>query len=194
MDLFEKFASSEYFEKWYECYRDSDNFEEYVWYTMDERREELESDELTEDEIEKELERELKRYAQDWFEDHIYECLHGIEDKIKGDRILLCRALTVKCRETFLENCKNNHFPEYLGIGVCWSWDHPKADAHWGSVGKLIEVYGYVKVSEIDWDRTINLNLCPVLGFDEAEIRLKSGAEIEIVRVDEEQFSARCAA
>ena len=66
-------------------------------------------------------------------------------------------------------------------MGVCWSHDEHKAEAHWGSFGN-----GHVKwmilsvatVDQIDWRSTVMLN---AYESEEAEIRLKNGISIPIL-------------
>lgn len=66
-------------------------------------------------------------------------------------------------------------------IGVYWSFDPDKAEAHWGRGGEpKYLVSAEVDEGSVDWLATVELNLDWNTGQDEAEIRLYPGARIFI--------------
>ena len=70
------------------------------------------------------------------------------------------------------------------GIGVAWSWDEGSAEAHWGQFRQGHSKWllkAVVNEDAIDWKMTILLNIDPVLGSNEKELRLKDGAKITMV-------------
>lgn len=193
----DEFMTDSYFAIWFEEYRDSDNFEDNIgFHDHNEARGAFEEESLSEDEIDQEMEILIKDKAYDYFNDRIYDACYDIMDCFDGDYIILKRCLMVKKSE-FLKNCEKNQFGKFEGVGIYWSWDHSKADSHWGHFdagNEEVEVLGKVKASDIDWDATISLNMCPSLGQDEAEIRLKKGTLVEIIKIDEDSYSFLCAA
>lgn len=125
------------FEDWYKEYKDTDNFEEYMW--ADEALNELEEELLDQRylirEVEIEKDKLLRAKSREWFNHRIEEFYAEFSEiaKIIGDSIVLTRVITIKdIFSEFLENAKNSNYGKYNGIGVYWSWDGSKAQAHWG--------------------------------------------------------------
>lgn len=191
------YCSDKFFERWLEEYRDSDNFEDNIGFSNHENfLDELEEEDLSLEEIENLFNKEVEKYAYEYFQDRIYECTYDIEEKIEGRHIILCRAIVCN-RKRFIKNCESDHFPGYSGIGVYWSWDHSKAEAHWADSkngSELVEIFAKVAITDINWDETILLNLSPSLGIDEAEIRLHEGAQVDIIKIDDEEYHYKCSA
>ena len=106
-----------------------------------------------------------------------------------GNKLLIYRAITVADVGEFLFHVANGEPLEgYDGLGVFWSWDKDSAQAHWGgSSGEEVVIEAMVNVNDIDAKLTLELNLHPSLGEDEAEIRVKPGAPIEVLGVYVEQ-------
>lgn len=73
---------------------------------------------------------------------------------------------------------------QYKGIGVYWSWDEEKAEAHWCDEGdNVIVVVADVDTKNVNWAITILKNLHWVLGEEEAEIYLDEGTEVFIKEI-----------
>lgn len=180
-----------FFDKWYEEYESSDNFEDYVWYNQSEETEEFhsESPNATEEEFNKWENNQLRKYAREWFDNHIDEWDEQIEKKcqVEGDHVLVYRALTVKDENEFIDLLKNGKYIKgYSGLGVFWSWDEDKADSHWGSYSegeKEVLLKAKIHYSLIDIDTSLILNFSPSLGLDEAEFQLIEGNDIHLLSI-----------
>lgn len=180
-----------FFDKWYEEYESSDNFEDYVWYNQSEEIEEYhnENPNATEEDFNKWENKQLKKYAREWFDNHIDEWDAQIERKceVQGDYVLVYRALTVKDENNFIDLLKNGKYLKgYNGLGIFWSWDEDKADSHWGSYSegeKEILLKAKVHYSLIDIDTSLILNFSPSLGLDEAEFQLMEGNNIHLLSI-----------
>jgi hypothetical protein len=181
-----------FFEKWYEEYKDSDNFEDYMWYSMDEDIEEHkeENPHLTEEELKQWECKELKEKARDWFLSHLEDWENQLDSKCTydNDHIYVYRSITVLNPNEFIENLKNGIYSNgYNGLGIFWSWDESKAESHWGSFSDgEIDILLKAKVhrSFIDCDTSLILNFSPSLGLDEAEFQLMEGNEIYLLSIE----------
>tara|TARA_Y100000034_G_scaffold136985_1_gene217992 strand:+ start:761 stop:1381 length:621 start_codon:yes stop_codon:yes gene_type:complete len=196
MEILEYLKNEDLFLEWYERYQDSDNFDEYIWLS-DERREELEEElkeglegEKPEDFdklLEEKVEEERERLAEEWLEDRLYDLIFEMEKecKILGDSIELSRRLTVEDISKFVKDLEEGKFQgNYNGVGLYWSWNHSKSEAHWAGEGVDIEIKALVKIKDIRLKESILKNLCPSLGEDEAEIYLEEGTSILITEID----------
>jgi hypothetical protein len=75
------------------------------------------------------------------------------------------------------------------GIGVYWAYEENGAEAHWGGFGKGERTYileAEITEAAVDWVSTMYANLSPSLGEDEKEITLKKGAQIKLLRYQDE--------
>ena len=104
-----------FFDKWYDEYESSDNFEDYMWHSMDTEVEEykLENPNLTEKEYSQWEEKELKKNARKWFDSHIEEWEDQIESKLKieNNKAYVYRCITVNV-DLFMDSIKNNTYME----------------------------------------------------------------------------------
>ena len=96
------------------------------------------------------------------------------------DKFEIYRKMNVNL-ESFLDDIKKGRFSRYKGIGVYWSWDKKRAEAHWGAGNKekILLVVDIKKVN-IDWITTIFVNCRLNIGKEEAEIRVKKGTQLKI--------------
>jgi uncharacterized protein YaaR (DUF327 family) len=188
------------FETWFEEYKYSDSFEEYM--RFDEReielREEMELDGEDSKNIKEEVEKELKSYALDWYDERLCEFLDGIEStgNLLENSVRCMRVITFK-EDELIQCIQNNNYGEYSGVGIYWSWDHSKAEAHWGSFSKGYEdiyIVSIIPFSCIDWKGTFLANLAPSTGYEEAEIKVKEGSIITVERVNNEVINLNACA
>lgn len=208
--LFTKFNPSDLFEEWYEETRGEDNFEENMGFydhVREEFKEEVIRDYLFDNNIdredfseedkdfklfyEKQEEERIKGYADDWFYDRLAGFTSDLEKKTEfNDQGIICRrALKVDDEGEFIFHLLYGlPIGDFTGLGVCWSWDKSKAEAHWGKGSILMEVDAIIPWSAIDQRLTFSLNMNPSLGEDEAEIRVHESVELLVLGVNEEEF------
>lgn len=96
------------------------------------------------------------------------------------------RCLSVHDPEAFaFEIASGVVDPKYKGVGIYWSWDRRRADCHWGSGGPLAKVYlvGRVHPRDVDIKQTLLLNADPDIGAEEAEVRLRPRAPVEVLGI-----------
>lgn len=104
--------------------------------------------------------------------------------KIENGMLALYREITVESIPRFLYFLqKGKTIPSFKGIGIFWSWDKDKAEAHHGYVGHAVLIKGLVKLSDINYASTALKNLNPALGVPEAEIQIKKGSLVYITEV-----------
>lgn len=167
-------------EDYYNC-----NKEEFLsWYRADHHGEGLTDDEL------------IHEHISERVSDFLSEFDNSATDD--GDKLIVYRCLSVADQDEFLFHIAHGEPAEgYDGLGVFWSWDKDKAGCHWGSgssgqgSGDVV-VEALVSTSDVDIAATLELNLSPSTGEDEAEIRVKEGCKLEVLGVhtsDDEYIS-----
>lgn len=189
--IFSNINFDDFFDKWFDEYESSDNFEDYMWWKMDEDIEEFkeENPNLNDKEIEKWKSKELKKHAKVWYDNHVSDWEDAFDkSREEGEFIYVYRSITVKNINQFVSLLKKNEFEkDYNGIGIYWSWIKDKADSHWGCfTGEEKEILITAKAhhSVIDIDTTLMLNFCPCLGLDEVELRLLEGHSIFVEQIE----------
>lgn len=107
--------------------------------------------------------------------------------KTENGKLLIYRVLTVPNINKFLTLLKKGEVAEgRKGIGIYWSWDKSRADAHWGGSHKSwVTLTALVDFKDISLNATARKNLNPVLGEDEAEIEVKKNAKLTIIKVED---------
>lgn len=179
--------SEELFEQWYEDQKDSDNFEENVWYHQDDEIEEYRIDNNLEedsDELNKWIKEELKNKARNWFDDRWDDLVENMWDFDYGNTIRIYRMITVDNVDLFINNLKQGKYlKRFKGLGIFWSWDKNKAEAHWseGSTELLIEAD--INVQSIDIESSLLKNFNHSLGLEEAEIEVFAQSDIFVSNV-----------
>jgi oligoribonuclease (3'-5' exoribonuclease)/8-oxo-dGTP pyrophosphatase MutT (NUDIX family) len=104
---------------------------------------------------------------------------------IRGNQIELYRVINITDFDKFYLDLKKGKYQKgYNGLGVYWSWDKNRADSHWGGKGESIVMTALAPISKIDIEATLNLNLHPSLGEDEAEIRLQEKTKIQVTTIE----------
>lgn len=69
-------------------------------------------------------------------------------------------------------------------LGIYWSWDHDRAEAHWGqNKSNIIKIFGRVQTKYINWEQTLLANSDFNIGRDEAEITLHPGTPVHVYDV-----------
>lgn len=210
--IFESLDSLDLFETWFADHSSSDNFEENVgfWsreeelfkesfiedYLVENNLEQDKFDEMDNDFIqayEKAKDERIKEFAKEWFDNRIADFVYDFEKKTSfTEQGLICgRRMVVPDQDEFITLVSQGKFiKDYTGLGVCWSWDIDKAEAHWGSSeGVSVLVKALIPYSGIKLLETFLLNMDSSLGENEAEIRIESGVEIEILAVDDFEFA-----
>lgn len=184
----------DFFEKWFHEYKDSDNFEDYVWHNQEKDIEEfkLENPNISQSELDKWEDNQLRINAREWFDDYLDNWEKEFNQKIQfeDEYVFVYRCITVPNIKEFINSIKNGYYiKNYQGLGIFWSWDKDKADSHWGhhSDGeKDIVLKAKVHYSLIDFETSMILNFAPSIGFDEAEFQLMEGNEIFLLSVIDE--------
>lgn len=197
-ELIESFNKN-LFEIWYKEYYDSDNFEDYMEFPLEEFEdnffekfvidypEKNISDKFYNDLYNKELEDKMKSYARDWFDNRIEELESQLLDNADyySDRSIYgYRVMGIEEPEDLVQQYKNKFYPSgYDGVGECFSFEESKAEAHNYEGGSHIVLECIIPFDSIDIESTFFLNMCLALGFNESEIRLKKGSNVILKRV-----------
>lgn len=190
MNLFKKIYDDElFFEKWFQRYHNSDNFLEYVWpdYEFDYGNLVEDNINITQKYIEDWKLKKTKKKSEIWFNQQL-DYLINLFDNVSNNfdsKVNVYRKVTIRNEQLdeFIKKTKEgSHLDGYNGLGVCWSWDSSKANAHWGEFDNSSQVLiqGLVDFKDCDIEESLLLNFCPVLGSDESEIRLSEGVNIFI--------------
>ena len=108
--------------------------------------------------------------------------------KTENGKLLIYREITVPNVNKFLTLLKKGEVVEgYKGIGICWSWDKNRAEAHHGYDHKFsVVLTALVDFKDINLNATARKNLNPALGSDEAEIEVKKNAKLTIIKVEDQ--------
>lgn len=131
---------------------------------------------LSDDEIIAEL-------VWDRYADFMSQFLSHAEDH--EGKLMAYRCIGVDDEEEFIFHIANGSpVEDYNGLGVYWAWDESKAQCHWGAGASSVTIHALVPFSSIDPWTTLELNCHPTLGEDEAEVRLKEGAPVEVIGVE----------
>lgn len=212
--IYPNFDAATFFETWfYETWfyetQSEDNFEERMGFDEEKCLEEFkeqfsfdnyisineidESSKKFQAAFEKYRHKELQDKAQDWYYDRLNDFEEQLENvgQVTEKGIVCARAITVKDREEYIYELIHQMYPEgFSGLGRCWSWDHDKAESHWGNGDHSYEVIlkALIPFSAIDKKLTLILNFNPSLGEDEAEIRVKEGKSLVLIAVDDEEL------
>ena len=187
------------FELWYEEYWNSDNFEDYVEFPTESFEDDFfekflidypeknTSDKFYNDMYTKELKEKMKSYAKDWFDNRIEELEIQLLDNAEyfsENSIYGYRVMGIEEPDELIELYKSQSYPAgYDGVGECFSFEESKAEAHSYEGGYHIVLECIIPFEAIDIESTFFLNMCPTLGFNESEIRLKKGSNITLTRV-----------
>lgn len=173
------------FETWFKDTSSQDQFDEYVTGFDDGEDAKAEGD------FDPDLqswEEYVKEKASDWAEARMDDWGNEFFEKAKADKdgLIVYRCMTVAKLKDFLSKLeKGKYLKGYKGIGVFWAWSKQKAECHWGKAGgETVMVTAVAPVSSIDFPRTVWLNLNPILGADEAEIRLKDHSTVKILKIE----------
>jgi len=119
--------------------------------------------------------------AVDFLDERFADFVGGLDYNQQSDKIQITRHMNVLDSDTFTQGLNKKQYTKgYKGLGLCWSWDGDKAEAHWGGAGVLVEMFAEVSIAAIDIKDTLFLNLDYSCGEDEAEIRLKEGSRVQL--------------
>jgi hypothetical protein len=125
----------------------------------------------------------LNEYIESKWYDFSFDFEHKATEK--DGKLVIYRMISVNSIPRFLYFLgKGKVIPGFKGLGVYWSWDKNRADAHWGSGSKDILVTALVSPNDISYKQTAFKNLNPSLGEDEAEIEVKPAAKLLITSVE----------
>jgi len=130
---------------------------------------------------------------EDALDAHISNKWYDFEDdfkriaKMEDGKLVLYRTITVESIPKFLYFLKKGKsLRGFKGIGIYWSWNESKSEAHWGHgkySKKSITIEGLVNPNDINYKSTIAKNLHPSIGEEEAEIEVKKGAIITVKNI-----------
>lgn len=205
--IFSKIDIQKHFDKWFEDTKGEDNFDNEIGFYDHEQEKfkenfiekycikndvEISSFKETkkfEKEFEEAENEKIKELAYDWYYDRLGEFVsefnkHG---QLTDQGIICAREIKVNDKDEFLFKLAHGTFLDgFDGLGVCWSWDHKKAEAHWGEGKEKVVLKGIIPFSAIDQHQTFWLNFNPSLGAEEAEIRVNPGETIFLIEIDSE--------
>jgi len=148
---------------------------------------------FSEDILEEMSEEEIfeSKECQEWLRGHFEDLIDEQINTYTYDIINDDEILTIYRSMMFDEMEKWGFLGGYLGhlekqglhLGVCWSYDFDRAEAHWGHGGSEYVLESEVDVRYIDWSTTLIMNLHPTLGYEEAEVRLYKGTPLKITGI-----------
>lgn len=194
------------FNDWFDDQESSDNFHDSIGYSEEEFEAEFLDSFLSENDTDEDFDVnsasyqsslensknvKIKELAEIWFSDRMDDLLYDMNNAyFYSNKGIICwRKIKVSDYDEFIEKLKKNEYLEsFEGIGECWSFVKNKAEAHWGKGAVSIEIKAIIPFKSIDKKRTTLLNLDHSIGADEAEIRVKKGAKILVLSVNEEKF------
>ena len=142
-------------------------------------------DEMSEEEVFET--KECQEWVRNVFEDRLNELI----DVYTYNVILYDGTLTIYRAMTFDEVKNWGFLGDYLDhlrvqgkhLGIYWSYDTDKAEAHWGDGGVEYLLQSRVNARYVDWESTLTMNLHPTIGYEEAEVRLYKGTPLYIEAV-----------
>lgn len=128
----------------------------------------------------------LQTYVDEYWDEFASDFAHHAETET--GKLLIYREMTVPNVNKFLTLLKKGEVVEgYKGIGICWSWDKYRAEAHHGYDYKFsVVLTALVDFKDINLNATARKNLHPALGSDEAEIEVKKNAKLTIIKVEDQ--------
>lgn len=138
------------------------------------------------------FENQLKEKSKNVYDDQFWNFLTELDEylNIENDVVTVYRAMNIPKNQfdQFIHGLNNNSFiNDYLGIGVCWSFNKNKAEAHHGHVDGpsiAILITGHFPLSSLNLKRTFELNMDLSCGFDEAELRINDHELIHITEIE----------
>jgi len=120
--------------------------------------------------------------------DKFQSVVSKLNRRLKNAKFNLYRAISIFEGDDPMEWVMKNKY----SLGTSWTWDKASArpyrniNPNWE---KIVILTAQVEPEDVDIYMTVALNLSVVRGDFEREIRLKKGAEIEIIGVDEMKVS-----
>jgi hypothetical protein len=131
--------------------------------------------------------KEASKWIKYEIESRFYEIINKFHyEVIQGSRIQIWRKMTVS--NNWFEHIQK----EGKRLGIYWSWNPEAAEEHHGyntDKKDLVCISSSVKVDEVDWIKTIRLNMDPV-AEEEKEIRLfkNTPLKIESLEINNEEI------
>jgi hypothetical protein len=134
-----------------------------------------------------EITQEVRAWLKLELEDRAIEALNNIEARIDNQKLRIWREITVA------DNYESHLISQAKRIGIYWSWDEGRAEAHWGysnDLKRIAKIEALVGLESIDWVSTVQAN-SDIFLFEEREITLVKGVPITIesIRVDGRDIS-----
>ncbi len=121
---------------------------------------------------------EFKSWFINWIEEQVWDAWGNFAHLFDGDgNATLYRVITAPRDWT----------PGDRHPGIYWSWDEDAAEAHWGdfSDGQVKwRLTGVINMRDVDWTTTLSMNVQPDYK-DEKEIRIKDGAPVKLMKVEQ---------
>lgn len=130
---------------------------------------------------EEKIEAEMRRLVRQELTQKYRERFAAMEDWSR--RFYAWRAITVTAGSTVEETIANIKLD---GVGIYWSYDQRAAACHWGSFGEgQVEVTLAARLTPamVNWPETLAVQIDPVTGDDEKEVRLRPGVPLMISAV-----------
>ncbi len=146
------------------------------------------SEGMTKEEREQALEAKMQEEKVEWVENRRsdFEAQFYSHAEDQEGKLVVYRAMTVPDPDVFVSLIVDGLYEneQFKGVGVYWAWDENKADSHWGRGGmKGVVLRGLVDLKDIDFETTAMMNFDPRSGEEEAEIRIREGAQIQLLGV-----------
>lgn len=133
----------------------------------------------------------IEKTVREWFDEqlNLFSAEFDRHTAFKNGHVIGYRKICVKNIDDFIQNLTQKKYqPGFAGVGIYWSWDLLRAEAHGGDGSYPVTLEARIPLSSVDLLETVLCNLDPSLGYDEAEIRLIEGGEIELLSVDEKKL------
>jgi hypothetical protein len=137
--------------------------------------------------VTKQMFEESHLVARTWFDVRLadFKQQFNLVANIQGNEISTYRQIVVDDSSEFIAQTTAGRLLDgYEGLGVYWTWSTGKAQAYWGGSGQALTMHARVHLKDIDVRETLLLNLHLALGEDEAELRLKEGADVYLTKIE----------
>lgn len=132
--------------------------------------------------------KECQKWLRNNLRNELYDQINMYENSFEKGVLPIYRALSFNEMKNwgFIGGYVGHLEKQGKHLGIYWSYDADRADAHWGDHVAGSEVFvleSEVSPDKIDWEMTLIMNLDPLIGDIETEVRLFMGVPLKIKNV-----------